>query len=172
MSTPRPPRVFVSYAHDATVPGHRDRALQLAESLRKRGVMSFIDRWVEHEPINWPRWMADQVRDADFVLCLASPLYKQRCEQLGDPALGRGARWEGALITDAMYSNIVEAPAKFISVLLDGTKAEDIPDVLRPYGYTYYRWLEGTKEDEMLYRRITGQPLLKPPPLGPVVIYP
>ncbi len=168
----RPVRVFISYAHDFSVPGHRDRALQLAESLRGRGVMSYIDRWFEHEPINWPRWMADQIRDADFVLCLASPLYRERCEQLGDPTCGRGARWEGALITDAMYSNIIEAPRKFIAVLLDGTTPADIPDVLMPFGYTYYQWAEGAEGDEHLYRRITGQPLLTPPPLGPVVIYP
>lgn len=168
----RPKRVFISYAHDHTVPGHRDHALQLAESLRRRGVLSIIDRWVEAEPTNWPRWMANQVRDAGFVLCLASPLYRERCEQLGDPSRGRGARWEGALITDAMYADIVQAPRKFIAVLLDGTVPSDIPDVLRPYGHTYYQWSEGTEEDEMLYRRITGQPLLKPPPLGPVIIYP
>lgn len=172
MNPARPIRVFVSYAHDTSIPRHADRALQLAESLRRRGVMSYIDRWFEHEPINWPRWMADQIREADIVLCLASPLYKERCEQLGDPAVGRGARWEGALITDAMYSNIIDAPAKFISVLLEGTAPEDIPDVLRPYGYTYYTWEEGTDKDEVLYRRITGQPLLTPPPLGPMIVYP
>lgn len=172
MTVPRPIRVFVSYAHDASIRGHRERALQLAESLRKRGVMSYIDRWVEHEPISWPRWMADQIRDADIVLCLASPIYKARCEQLGDPSIGRGAQWEGALITDAMYSNIVEAPSKFISVLLDGAKPEHIPDVLRPFGFTYYTWADGPDDDETLYRRITGQPLLTPPPLGPMVIYP
>ena len=114
----RPVRVFISYAHDITVPGHRDRALELAESLRRRGVMSYIDRWFEHEPIHWPRWMADQLRDSDVVLCLASPLYKERCEHLGNPTSGRGARWEGALITGMMYSDIVAAPAKFITVLL------------------------------------------------------
>ena len=168
----RPLRVFISYAHDQAVRGHEDRALQLAESLRRRGVMSHIYRLVEHETIKWPRWMADQVRDSDFVLCLASPMYKERCEQLGDPSKGRGARWEGALITHAMYANIADAPSKFITVLLDGTSPDDIPDVLMPYGHTYYPWSkEDTKEDELLYRRITGQPLLKPPPLGPVVIY-
>ncbi len=71
-----------------------------------------------------------------------------------------------------MYADIVAAPVKFITVLLEGATPRDIPDVLMPYGYTYYRWTEGTEEDELLYRRITGQPLLKPPPLGPVVIYP
>jgi TIR domain len=168
----RPVRVFISYAHDPKVPGHKERALQLAESLRRRGVMAYIDQWVEHKSIFWPRWMADQVRDADFVLCLASPLYKERCEQLGDSATGRGARWEGALITHAMYADIISAPTKFITVLLDGTTPDDVPDVLMPYGYTYYRWVEGSEQDELLYRRITGQPLLKPPPLGPMVVYP
>lgn len=168
----RPVRVFISYAHDTTVPGHRDHALELAESLRRRGVMSYIDLWFEHEPIHWPRWMADQLRNSDVVLCLASPLYKERCEQLGDPSIGRGARWEGALITSMMYADIVAAPAKYISVLLEGTTPEHIPDILMPYGYTYYKWAEGTEDDELLYRRITGQPLLKPPPLGPVVVYP
>lgn len=167
-----PVRVFISYAHDSSVPGHKDRALQLAESLRRRGVLSYIDRWVEHEPIFWPRWMADQVREADYVLCLASPLYKERCDGVGTPTDGRGARWEGALITHAMYSNIDLAPSKYITVLLEGTSPDDIPEVLMPYGYTYYTWTEGSDGDEMLYRRITGQPLLKPPPLGPSVSYP
>lgn len=115
--------------------------------------------------------MADQVKNADVVLCLASPLYKERFEQLGAPGVGRGARWEGAVITEAMYTDIVAAPGKFISVLLEGTNPGDIPDVLMPNGYTFYRWEESTDEDEKLYRRITGQPLLTPPPLGPMVIY-
>lgn len=166
--TAGPARVFVSYAHDPAITNHEGHALDLATSLRLRGVDASIDQWVEHTPSFWPIWMAHQVRDADFVLCLASPLYKERCEQLGDPTVGRGARWEGALITHAMYANIIEAPAKFLSVLLQGTGPEHIPDVLMPYGYTYYRWPE---DDELLYRRITGQPLVVPPPLGPLVIY-
>jgi len=163
------PRVFISYAHDDhNIPGHMARALELAESLRNRGVMSYIDRWAEHEGPFWPRWMADQIRDADFVLCLPSPLYKERCEQLGNRATGLGARWEGALITQAMYLDIVAAPAKFLTVLLDGTHPGHIPDVLMPYGYSHFRW---RADDELLYRRITGQPLFKPPPLGALVRY-
>ena len=159
----RPVRVFISYAHDLSVPGHMDRALELASSLRNRGVLSYIDRWVEHKGTFWPRWMADQIRDADFVLCLPSPLYKERYEQLGDATQGLGVRWEGALMTHAMYASISAAPGKFISVVMDGTSPADIPDVLMPFGYTHYKWRE---DDELLYRRLTGQPLLTPPPLG------
>ncbi|WP_435080279.1 toll/interleukin-1 receptor domain-containing protein [Clavibacter michiganensis] len=171
MSTLNAVRVFISYAHDDGVPGHADRALELADSLRRRGVLSFIDKWVEHEPIHWPRWMADQIRDADYVLCLGSPLYKMRSEQNGDPDTGRGARWEGALITDAMYSDIAGAPAKFLSVVMESTTPDDLPDVLRPYGHTYYKWSPGSDGDEALYRRLTGQPRFTPPPLGPLVVF-
>lgn len=168
MSSSRPTSAFLSYAHDSSIPNHKEQALSLAESLRQRGVLSDIDQWHEHEPVFWPRWMANSIRAADYVLCLPSPLYKERFEQLGDPNQGRGARWEGALITNALYADIVAAPTKFITVLLDGVGADFIPDVLMPYGFTYYTW---PAEDEALYRRITGQPLLMPPALGAIVRY-
>ena len=160
----RNPKVFVSYAHEPVMAGHRDRALDLAQSLRLKGVEANIDQFVEHDPPTWPRWMIDDVRGADFVLCLASPLYKERAEGRGDPTQGRGARWEGAVITDELYSRANQA--KFIAVVLDGCSPEDIPDILMPVGRTYYHWPE---DEEMLYRRITGQPRVSPVPLGKIV---
>lgn len=68
MSAQRPPRVLISYAHELGIPGHRERALELANSLRARGVEAHIDRYVEHTGVFWPRWMIDEIRDADFVL--------------------------------------------------------------------------------------------------------
>lgn len=93
--TVAPVRVFISYAHDPALPGHVDRALDLATTLRLRGLEAQIDRYVEHTGVFWPRWMADQVREADFVLCLASPLYKERVEQRGDDTRGRGCPMGG-----------------------------------------------------------------------------
>lgn len=163
-----PIKVFISYAHDPALPGHQDRALELATSLRLRGIEANIDRYVENTPIHWPIWMAEQVKEAEFVLCLASPLYKERFEQKGDATKGRGARWEGLIITEEMYFNINAGPKKFISVLMDGASVEDIPDLLHPLGYTHYVYPD---QDEALYRRITNQPAVVPPPLGPMVIY-
>lgn len=52
---------------------HRERALELAQSLRLKGIEANIDQYIEHDPPTWPRWMLDEVRGADFVLCLVSP---------------------------------------------------------------------------------------------------
>lgn len=148
------------------MPGHRDRALDLAQSLRLKGIDANIDQFIEHDPPTWPRWMLDEIRGADFVLCLASPLYKMRAEGLGNPGEGRGARWEGAIITEELYSQFPGSQAKFIAITLSGCSSKDIPDVLMPVGRTYYRWPD---EEEVLYRRLTGQPRVVPAPLGAIV---
>lgn len=93
----RPTRVFVSYAHDRGIHGHRERALKLTQSLRLRGVEAVIDQFIEHDPPFWPRWMIDQIKAADYVLCLASLGYRERFENNGDLSIGRGARWEACL---------------------------------------------------------------------------
>jgi hypothetical protein len=168
-SPPRSVRVFISYAHERDIEGHRDRALELAQSLRLRGVEAWIDQFIEHDPPVWPRWMLDEIKAADFVLCLASPAYRERVEGVGDPSIGRGARWEGAVITEELYREQPSAHAKFLAVVLDGCSADDIPDVLLPLGRSYYAW---PHDDEELYRRLTGQPRVLPAPIGQIVKMP
>ena len=162
----RPTRVFVSYAHDRGIDGHRERALQLTQSLRLRGVEAVIDQFLEHDPPFWPRWMIDQVKAADYVLCLASPGYKERFDNNGDPSIGRGARWEGVFVTEELYSSFASNRRKFIAVVIPPCSPAHIPDVLRPVGESYYDWPE---QDEELYRRVTGQPRVIPAPLGTIV---
>jgi hypothetical protein len=166
---PAPRRVFVSYAHEPSIDGHRERALELTQSLRIRGVEANIDQFVEHDPPIWPRWTLDQIKDADYVLCLASPSYKERAEAKGDPTVGRGARWEGAVITEELYYDLGSGNHKFVAVLVEKCSVDDIPDVLLPIGRSYYVW---PVDDELLYRRITGQPVVIPAPLGEVVFLP
>jgi hypothetical protein len=162
----RPPRVFISYAHERDIDGHRKRALDLAQSLRIRGLNANIDQFVEHRPPIWPRWMIDEVRSADFVLCIASPSYKDRVEGRGDPTVGRGARWEGAIVTEELYSEFPRAHEKFIAVVPIGCSTDDIPDVLLPIGRSHYLL---PQDDEDLYRRLTGQPRVIPAPLGAIL---
>jgi TIR domain len=157
------PRVFVSYAHEPQMNGHRTRALELAQSLRLRGVDAMIDQFVEHEGPHWPQWTQRNIRDAGFVLCLASPSYKQRVEAAGDPQVGLGARWEGAVITELLYAQI---GPRCVAVVLEGCSPADIPDILLPIGHTYYQL---PQDDEDLYRRLTNQPRALPAPLGEIV---
>ena len=162
-------RVFVSYAHEQDIDGHADRALELTQSLRMRGIEARIDRFVEHAPPVWPRWMHDEIKEAEFVLCLVSPSYKERVEGRGEQSVGRGARWEGAIITEELYSEAADSHHKYLAVILDKCSSDDIPDVLRPTGKTYYFW---PKDDQLLYRRLTGQPAILPAPLGKIVRLP
>jgi hypothetical protein len=162
-------RVLISYAHERGINGHRGRALDLAQSLRIRGVEAVIDQFIEHDPPFWPRWMSNEIRAADFVLCLASPAYKERVESRGDLTIGLGARWEGLIITEKLYEEFPAAQKKFIAVVLEKCSPEDIPDVLLPIGRSYYYW---PQDDEDLYRRLTGQPRVLPAPLGEIVLLP
>lgn len=165
----RRPRVFVSYAHELSLEGHREHALDLAQSLRLKGIEANIDQYIEHDPPIWPRWMMDELRGADFVLCLVSPSYKERAEGRGDLQQGRGARWEGAVITEQLYAQFPASQSKFIAVVLEGCSAGDIPDVLMPVGRSYYFWPD---DIENLYRRLTGQPRVIPAPLGEIEVLP
>jgi hypothetical protein len=113
--------------------------------------------------------MINELKVADYVLCLASPAYKERVENLGDPIVGRGARWEGAIITEELYEDSNTAQKKYIAVVLDKCLPEDIPDVLLPVGRSYYHW---PQDDEDLYRRLTGQPRVLPAALGEIVLLP
>jgi len=165
----RSPRVFISYAHEAaTIPGHRERALELTQSLRARGIETEIDQFHENKPgFDWPRWMVDEVRAADFVLCIASPLYRDRVEARTPLIGGLGARWEGSFITHELYSRAASRESKFLAVLFDGSSVDEIPDVLQPIGRTHYRLPE---DDDILYRTLTDQPRVTPAPLGPMIV--
>lgn len=166
---PEGPRVLISYAHEAQIPGHVERAYALSQSLRRLGVDARIDRYAEHDPPFWPRWMQDEIAQSKFVLCLVSPLYRERCEGSGADNVGHGARWEGLIVTEELYANQAVAHRKFIPVLLDGCEVTDIPDVLRPVGTTHYRW---PADNETLYRRLTNQPRFVPEPIGQILELP
>ena len=55
------PRVFISYSHDSDE--HKNWVLGLANQLRKEGVESWIDAYVESPPKGWQQWMPARVND-------------------------------------------------------------------------------------------------------------
>lgn len=161
--------VLISYAHDPFIPAHMENALELTQSLRSRGIDADIDQFHSESGQNWPLWMLKAIQKADFVLCLASPLYKERFEASGDASRGLGSRWEGAIITEALYNESLAADSKFIAVVPEGCDSQHIPTLLQPLGRTHYRLPD---DDEDLYRRLTGQPRVLPLALGDIVVLP
>jgi hypothetical protein len=111
-----PPRVFVSYSHDSPV--HAQHVLDLAERLRKDGIDAWLDQYVVGTPAaGWPRWMLDRLDWADFVLVVCTGTYYRRFRGHEEPGKGKGADWEGKLITTEMYE-AKSTTTKFAPVFL------------------------------------------------------
>ena len=66
----------------------------------RRGFEARVDQYVQGTPPKkWPRWMLDQLDEADFVLVICTETYYRRFRGHEVPGKGKGADWEGALIT-------------------------------------------------------------------------
>jgi hypothetical protein len=103
--------------------------------------------------------MIQQLESADFVLLICTDSYRRRFE--GKTPQGAGVKWEGALITQELYYDVVQN-TKFIPVIF-GESTDVIRLALRPY--TFYRFPE---QYEALYRHLTDQPEVAIPALGQV----
>ncbi|HEX4945230.1 MAG TPA: toll/interleukin-1 receptor domain-containing protein [Blastocatellia bacterium] len=156
------PKIFISYSHDS--PQHRARVLELANRLRSEGLDCHIDQYETAPPEGWPNWMLNHIEAADFVLLICTETYYRRFRQKEPVGTGKGAKWEGAVITLTLYdSELINR--KFIPVVFAASDRQFIPEILR--GTTNYD-LSLVYEYDNLYRRLTGQSTAKPE-LKPII---
>jgi SEFIR domain-containing protein/effector-associated domain 2 (EAD2)-containing protein len=147
-----PPKVFISYSHD--FPGHAQHVLELAERLRQDGIDAQLDQYVAGMPAEgWPRWMLDRLDWADFVLVVCTETYYRRFRGREESGKGKGADWEGNLITLQMY-NAKSRTTKFAPVFFASQDEQFVPEPLR--GYTQYL-LNSEENYTKLYAFLTGQ---------------
>jgi tetratricopeptide (TPR) repeat protein/transcriptional regulator with XRE-family HTH domain len=162
-------RVFISYAHDSVE--HVAAVRDLWVFLRGQGVDARLDLLAAERRQEWPAWMLEQVRDARFVLVVASPEYKRRSDGLAAADEGRGVQFEARLIREYFYRDQAAGVERFLPVLLPGVTVECIPDFLSPVSATSYRVSSMSVAGcEALLRVLTGQPYEVEPPLGPVPV--
>ena len=154
-------KVFISYSHDSDE--HAGRMLKLANRLVREGVDTILDQYEQSPPEGWPRWMDDQIQDARFVLMVCTEPYHRRVMGREKPKTGLGVRWEGNLIYQHLY-DADTTTRKFIPILLEGGRIEDIPLPVR--GATHYR-VDTQQGYQDLYRRLTDQPRVRKPEIGP-----
>ena len=167
----RPVRVFISYAHDD--PGHEGLVRDLWVFLRSCRVDARLDLAAAGDRVDWAAWMTREIRDADRVLVIASPAYKQRAEGDAGPEEGRGVQFEAWLIRDLFYADQDAGVRRFVPVVLPGGSAEDVPLWLAPASAAVYRVSEFTVAGaESLLRLLTGQPAVLVPDLGQVPVLP
>jgi len=161
-----PLRVFVSYSHDS--PEHAQRVLALSDRLRAQGIDCQLDQYEMSPPEGWPAWMNVQIKSALFVLVVCTEVYARRVSGQEEPGRGLGARWEGAIITQALYDSGGRND-KFIPIVFAESDIAFIPTFLR----AVTRYDLGTPNGyQALYRHLTNQPRVIKPPLGSVEVLP
>lgn len=129
------PSVFVSYSHDS--PEHIQRVLELANALRRSGVMSELDQFHKYEVQHWPNWCGEQLEpdEHDFVICVCTPEYKRRLDKNVDADVDHGVFWEGRLMVNQIYED--KGNSRFIPIQFDAFDETAIPKALK--GYTRFR---------------------------------
>jgi nucleoside phosphorylase len=148
-------KVFISYTHDSQA--YKARILTLADRLLKDGIDCNIDQYEESPTEGWQRWMLNQVEKADYVLIACSEEYDLRFR--GNETYGKGANWEGSVIIQELY-DAQGQNSKFIPITIDPEDTNFIPSSMR--NATNYR-LQDDYGYEMLYRRLTNQPINQNP---------
>jgi len=139
------PVVFISYSHDSEE--HRETVLRLSERLRADGFDARVDQYENGTPEQgWPRWMLDQLDAADFVLAVCTETYYRRFRGHEQPGKGKGADWEGALITQEIY-DARSRTVKFVAVALTPGQEGFIPEPLR--GHTHYELTSEERYEEL-----------------------
>src|SRR5215470_15917231 len=156
-------RVFISYSHDS--PEHRNAVLALANRLREKGVDCWIDQFETSPPEGWPRWCANQVRQAKFVLIVCTETYLRRFLGEEEPGKGKGVTFEGYIITQELY-DAQGKNKKFIPVVFSSPAREYVPDILR--GPTSYDVSNSGEFNELYWAGILGQPKATPAALGKI----
>jgi hypothetical protein len=168
----RAPRAFISYARVQGDTTHIQSVENFWAFLRACGIDAQLDTPAGDQRREWTLWMADQIREADYVLVIASKAYRERAEGRGAPDDGRGVQWEARLIRDAFYTDQM-ATNRFLPVVLPGESSEGIPDFFAPKSATVYHVSEYTVAGaEPLVRLLTSQPGLTVPALGPMPTLP
>jgi tetratricopeptide (TPR) repeat protein len=166
-----PVRVLISYAHDDET--HRQRVKRFWSFLRENGIDASLDLPAAEDPQDWPLWMLREIRAADFVLVVASPMYKLRAEGGAPYGAGRGGGWESRLIRQEVYDDPEGALLRILPIVLPGCSPRDIPTWLSPIANTYYEIAEYTVAGaEPLLRYLTGQRRIVKGKLGAVPALP
>ncbi|HSK77569.1 MAG TPA: FxSxx-COOH system tetratricopeptide repeat protein, partial [Thermoanaerobaculia bacterium] len=157
------PVVFISYSHDSAE--HRKNVLELSERLRQDGLEARLDQYINGTPEQgWPRWMLDQLDEAGFVLVVCTETYYRRFRGHEEPGRGKGADWEGAMITQEIYE-AKSRTVKFVPVILATNQEPFIPEPLRKN--THYE-LTSEERYQDLYLFLLGKAGVEPRSLGEI----
>jgi hypothetical protein len=131
------PWVFISYSHDSEE--HKAQVRRFATLLHSRiGLEVILDQWHDNVRIDWSLWATRNLKAADFIIVVASPLYRARADGEAPPDEGRGAQFETAIIRNKLTKDLEDGTRRVLPVVLPGRSIDDIPEFLNPYSMTRY----------------------------------
>ena len=161
------PRVFISYTHDSAA--HSESVRKLAEFLCECGIDTHLDRWKTGR--SWYEWAMRNIRAADFVLVIASPV----CKAVGNAEVGnksnRGMQSEVALLKEKVHADRETWIDKILPVILPPHGPEDFPDFVLPETADHYKVNTPTFTDALpLLRAITDRPQFRRPQVAEELI--
>ena len=164
MPQPLPPKALISYAHEDTK--HDSLVRALADQLRRDRVECELDQYHDAPEQGWPSWMAHHIFDHErSVLVIASPSYLRRWLLAERAGVGLGAKHEGRLIRQVLYSQ-EGLNGRVIPIVLGPDDTRYLPPELRDTTrYAVHPDSSDIGYDALL-RRLVDQPAVEPPPLG------
>jgi SEFIR domain len=162
----RPPRLFVSYAHENAE--HKEQVLRLSSLLVQNGVDVRLDLWTTVRRRDWQTWATQEIIRVDFIAVIASPT----CRDVGDGIIhpGRNAGLHAEM--RSLREFYCRAPEvwipRILPVILPGHTLDEIPLFLQPATADHYAVedlsVAGTTD---LLQAIFGVATRRRPPLGP-----
>ncbi len=151
------PRVFISYSWDDD--DHKKWVHDLAVDLRRDGIETVLDRWHAVPGDQLPAFMANAIRESDFVLIVCTPKYKHKAETDAG-----GVRYEGDIIQAEVL--LRGNNRKFIPVLRRGSWLESAPiELSGKYRIDLREGSEYGSNYEFLLRTLHRQ-IEQPPEVG------
>lgn len=153
-------KVFISYCQQDKE--FSDSVLNFSNRLRSDGIDTVLDQYIQSPPEGWPRWMANNISNSDFVLMICTNEYNNRVMGKTKTGVGRGVKWEGNLIYQQLY-NGDSLNTRFIPVIFDEKDEQYIPPPVQ--GATNY-YIRKEEEYEALYWRLRGINPKEKPTLG------
>ncbi len=151
--------VFISYSHDSDP--HRERVRTLADSLARDGCDCRLDLYKDSSE-DWPTWMARQLTETDFVLCVVTETYERRFRDNELPDRGHGVGWEAGLIRRLLYKGKMHNDRVFPVCFIEPDR-QHVPIELQ--GYDDFLVGDGVGY-EILLRKILQRPLYPKPDIG------
>lgn len=132
------PAVFISYAHDNEQ--HKAAVLEFATFLAHSGAVRVeLDEWRTGRRRDWDAWAREHIRNADYVIVIASPKYREVGDGAAPSDLHRGVQAESSILREYLYEDRRKWLPRIIPVVLPGGTLADLPGFVQPYTASHYR---------------------------------